>query len=158
MHASAVSSSRSRINVTHADFAAPVACDVLQLALFDIMLLIDDGSRCAPSLFTSNSPPCTRIQTFSRFFPLFSFSFCSMGVGTKWSGMNCIAEQASAAPRPTAATLPRTAPLNFSLMHAPDCEHGAALQLLRISPLKGKTMCPAACDEGKRATRVGALA
>ena len=54
-----------------------------------------------------------------------------MSEGTKWSDVKCIAEQASAAPRPTPPTLPRTAPLNFSLIHAPDCEHGVALQLQR---------------------------
>jgi len=43
------------------DFAPVVACDVLQLALFDIVLLVDDGS--------------------------------SMGEGTKWSDVKCIAEQ-----------------------------------------------------------------
>lgn len=68
---------------------------------------------------------------FSHFVFLFSFSFCSMSEGTKWSDVKCIAEQASAAPRPTPPTLPRTAPLNFSLIHAPDCEHGVALQLQR---------------------------
>ena len=74
MHASALASSRSRIDVTHADFAPVVACDVLQLALFDIVLLIDDGSRCAPSTCHLKLPalhPHSNVFTF--FLPLFLF-------------------------------------------------------------------------------------